>query len=167
MSPWFVILALLALASAIAAMTLRQLIHGVLCLALAFTSLAGLFLQLNAQFVGLARILVYVGAVAILVVFAVLLTGGGGLPSRANLFSPWWPLGLGVAGAVLAVMLFVLARSPSLHRPPPPAATLSVKTIGDHLMTSYLLPLEVLGLLLTAALIGAALVALREKGEDT
>jgi NADH-quinone oxidoreductase subunit J len=166
MSPWFVILALVTLAGAIAAMSLRQLIHGVLCLAVAFVGLAGLFLQLGAQFVGLAQILVYVGAVAILVVFAILLTGGGGLPSRANLFSPWWPVGLTVAVALLAVMLFVLARSPSLDRPPPPAAKLGVKTIGDQLMTAYLLPLEVLGLLLTAALIGAALLALRERGED-
>ena len=70
----FVILALVIAASAIAAMSLRNLVHCALCLVITFAGLAGIYLQLGAEFVGFAQILVYVGAVAILVVYAILLT---------------------------------------------------------------------------------------------
>ena len=70
----FLILAVITLAGAVAAMTLRMLVHSVLALAIAFAGLAALYIQMGAQFVGLAQILVYVGAVVILIVFAILLT---------------------------------------------------------------------------------------------
>jgi hypothetical protein len=66
----------LTLAGAVAAVVLRQLIHGALCLAFAFFGLALLYLQLGAQFIGLVQVLVYVGAVAILMVFAILADAG-------------------------------------------------------------------------------------------
>src|SRR5437773_6346214 len=72
----FAITAFLIVLSAIAAMSLRNLVHCALSLVVTFAGLAALFLQLDAQFVGLAQILVYVGAVAILIVFAILLTRG-------------------------------------------------------------------------------------------
>src|SRR5881397_1651634 len=70
----FIIAAVLTLAGAVAAMSLRNLVHCALCLIVTFAGLAALFLQLNAQFVGFAQILVYIGAVAILILFAILLT---------------------------------------------------------------------------------------------
>src|SRR3989440_9754668 len=78
----FAMLALVTLAGAVAAMSLRNLVHCALCLVLALGGLATLFLQLDAQFVGLAQILVYIGAVAILIVFAILLTRGSGPPQQ-------------------------------------------------------------------------------------
>ena len=72
----FYILAVFTIISATAAMSLRSMIHCALCLALTFLGVAGLFLQLNAGFLAFAQILVYVGAVAILIVFAILLTRG-------------------------------------------------------------------------------------------
>ena len=74
MSLAFVIIACLTVASAVAAMSLRNLVHCALALALTLAGLAACYLQLGAQFVGFAQILVYVGAVAILIVFAILLT---------------------------------------------------------------------------------------------
>src|SRR4051812_38481363 len=70
----FYIIASFTLVSAFFAMSLRNLVHCALCLALSFLGVAGLFLHLNAGFVAFAQILVYVGAVAILIVFAILLT---------------------------------------------------------------------------------------------
>ena len=70
----FAIIAFLTLASAVAAMSLRNLVHCALTLMVTFAGLAALYLQLGAQFVGFAQILVYLGAVAILIVFAILLT---------------------------------------------------------------------------------------------
>ena len=68
----FAIIALLILASAVAAMSLRNLVHCALMLMVSFAGLAAVYLQLGAQFVGFAQILVYIGAVAILRVFAIL-----------------------------------------------------------------------------------------------
>src|SRR5688572_9688447 len=73
----FYVLAILTAGSAVAAMSLRNLVHCGLCLIGTFVGLAALYLQLNAEFVGFAQILVYAGAVGILLVFAILLTRGG------------------------------------------------------------------------------------------
>src|SRR5947208_15595284 len=88
----FTITAVLTLASAIAAMTLRNLVHCALCLIVTFAGLAALFLQLNAQFVGFAQIRVYIGAVAILILFAILLTRSSDMTSAQVRIasSSWW-----------------------------------------------------------------------------
>jgi NADH-quinone oxidoreductase subunit J len=162
MSLPFAILAALVTVSAIAAMTLRNLVHCALCLAVAFIGLAALYLRLGAQFVGLAQVLVYVGAVAILIVFAILLTRSGESASgpritRSGLF------GFGVAVAVFAVLAKVISSSALARRGAVPSPETSVQALGRKLMTDYVLPLEVLALLLTAAMIGAVLIALKEK----
>jgi NADH:ubiquinone oxidoreductase subunit 6 (subunit J) len=158
----FAIIAVLTIAAAAAAMTLRNLIHCALAVAVAFVGLAATYLQLNAQFVGFAQILVYVGAVAILIVFAALLTRGGE-PSQEAAFSKSWLAGIGVTVAVLGVLAWAITHSEVLRResPVPPEAT--VKQIGNALMNKYVLPLEVIGLLLTAALIGAVIIAMRDE----
>lgn len=156
------LIALLTLASAVAAMTLRNLVHCALALAVTFAGLAATYLWLNAEFVGFAQILVYVGAVAILIVFAILLTRGSGSSSEA-VFSSTWVMGVAIAIAVFAVLggLALTSKAlPSGETPPPEHA---VRQIGDQLMTQYILPLEVLGLLLTTALIGAVILALQER----
>ena len=81
----FAIIAVLTLASAVAAMSLRNLVHCALALTVTFAGLAAFYLQLDAQFVGFAQILVYVGAVAILIVFAILLTRGSEPPRQSSL----------------------------------------------------------------------------------
>jgi NADH-quinone oxidoreductase subunit J len=175
----FALLAGLTAGSAIAAMTLRNLVHCALCLALMFAGLAGLFLQLNAEFVGLVQILVYVGAVAILIVFAILLTRGAEPPSPAPIATaaPW---GAAIAVAAFVTMAGAVLRSPgvALHSAtitvradairtvgalPPVAPTVSVKALGERLMGDFVVPLEVLALLLTVAMIGAVIIAMQEK----
>jgi NADH-quinone oxidoreductase subunit J len=162
MSVTFTILALITVVSAIAAMTLRNLVHCALALAVAFAGLAGLYLRLDAQFVGFAQILVYVGAVAILIVFAILLTRGSG-PTEPSVFSSSWSLGLGIAVAVFVLLSGIILSSKGITREVPPAPAATVRQIGDQLMTRYILPLEIIGLLLTAALIGAVIIAMKEK----
>ncbi len=158
----FVIVAVLTLASAVAAMSLRNLVHCALTLMMTFAGLAALYLQLGAQFVGFAQILIYIGAVAILIVFAILLTRGSE-PPRESVFSRTWVAGVGVAVAVFGLLSGIVLSSRVLtcELRPPPAPT--VREIGQQLMTRYVLPLEVIGLLLTAALIGAVIIAMQEK----
>src|SRR4026208_1060136 len=70
----FLIIAIITLSGALAAATLRKLIHAALCLVIAFVGLAAYFFLLGAEFLGLVQIFVYVGAVAVLIVFTILLT---------------------------------------------------------------------------------------------
>ena len=158
----FAIIASLTIAAAVAAMTLRNLVHCALSVAMTFIGLAAAYLQLNAQFVGFAQILVYVGAVAILIVFAVLLTRGGEAPEK-SVFSATWIWGGLVAIGVFSTLAWAVAKSFVIERTPAEKAVASVKQIGDALMTKYVLPLEVMGLLLTAALVGAVIIAMKEE----
>lgn len=158
------LIAALTIAAAAAAMTLRNLIHCALAVAVAFVGLAATYLQLNAQFVGFAQILVYVGAVAILIVFAALLTRGGE-PSQEAIFSKTWFAGIGVTVGVLGVLTWAITKSVATQRASTSLPEATVKQIGDALMTKYVLPLEVIGLLLTAALIGAVIIAMKEEGK--
>jgi len=161
MTAAFIVICLVILASGIAAMTFRNLVHCALSLSITFAGLAALYLQLDAQFVGFAQILVYVGAVAILIVFAILLTRGSE-PERQSIYAPHWLIGVGIAAVVFAVIGAVILSSKALGRPQAPAPEVGVRQLGDQLMTKYVLPLEVLGLLLTAALIGAVILAMQE-----
>jgi|SRR5580704_9071347 len=146
-------------------MSLRNLVHSVLALTLAFAGLAAVYLQLGAQFIGLAQILVYVGAVAILIVFAVLLTRDPAVTLPSTIGSSW--MGSGTVVLVIFGILAWAIRHSAAARPavlPQPEA--SMQQIGDALMLRFALPLEIIGLLLTAALIGAVTIAMREKKEE-
>ncbi len=166
MTPAFTIIAVLTIAAAVAAMSLRNLVHCALALTVAFAGLAAAYLQLEAQFVGFAQIFVYIGAVAILLVFAILLTRGGESP-ETNVFSKSWVWGLGVVLAVFSTLAWAIQNSFASQREPAETVQASVKQIGDALMTKFVLPLEVIGLLLTAALIGAVIIAMRDESPGT
>jgi len=148
--------------AAIAAMSLRNLVHCALALAVALGGLAVLYLQLGAQFAGFAQFLVYVGAVAILIVFAILLTRGSE-PAREPIFISSWAASLSVAVIVFGVLAGVILSSDKLSNKAGASPQATVRQIGDQLMTVYLMPLEVIGLLLTAALIGAVIIAMKEQ----
>ncbi len=162
MTVTFAIIATLTLVSAVAAMSLRNLVHCALALTVTFAGLATVYLQLDAQFVGFAQVLVYIGAVAILIVFAILLTRGTE-PPRRSIFSSTWAVGAGIAVIVFGVLAGMILSSRAVTRDIPPAPDPTVHQIGDLLMTRFILPLEVIGLLLTAALIGAVIIAMHEK----
>jgi NADH-quinone oxidoreductase subunit J len=122
---------------------------------------------------------VYVGAVSILIVFAILLTRGdaSAAPAPIATATPW---AVAIAVAAFATMTGAVLRSPEMMRRfflstapaggpgalaplSPGAPSLPVKSLGERLMGDYILPLEILGLLLTAALIGAVIIAMQEK----
>lgn len=160
----FSIIAALTLVSAIAAMSLRNLVHCALCLALTFAGLAAFYLQLGAAFVGWAQVLVYIGAVAILVVFAILLTRSGeGTPQPV--LSRSWGVGIAIAALVFGILANAILSSPLGNHLLPEKPEPTVRQIGDQLMTRYVLPLEIIGLLLTAAAIGAVIIAMKDAGK--
>lgn len=157
----FVLTSVLTVAGALAAALLKNLVHCALSLTVTFAGLALLYLQLDAQFAGFSQILVYIGAVAILVVFAILLTRGAGIPEYRN-FSSSWLAGLAIAAGVFALLAWAVIKSLPASAAASAAPQVSVQQIGLALMSSYVLPLEIVAVLLTVALIGAVIVAMPE-----
>lgn len=172
----FALLATLTLGASLAAVALRNLVHCGLSLALTFIGIGGIYLLLGAEFVGFVQLLVYVGAVAILIMFVILLTRpatnsraregmgeGAQIAFHLRRIAPVLP-GLGVALAVFAALIFSIISSPSVYIEAPDTTGVSIESIGEFLVSTHLLPLQITGVLLTAALIGAVLFALKEDG---
>ena len=162
MSPVFYLLAAITVGGGLAAVLLRNLIHCALAAAVSFAGLALLFLSLDAQFAGFVQFLVYVGAVGILIVFAILLTRNAD-EQEGGLFSRTWLMGLAIAAAVFAVLGWAVLRSGSVLPNQLASPVASVHDIGVALVGRYVLPREIVALLLTAATIGAVIVAMHEK----
>ena len=165
----FVIISIFTLAAAFAAATLPNLMHAALCLVLALLGLASFFFLLGAEFVGLALVFIYVGAVAVLIVFTILLTRRDSSEHRG--FNPPTPKatagrawsGILIAVAVFSFLTWSILKTQWLTIVPPHIRTLTVKQIGQVLMTGYVWPLQCVGVLLTAALIGALVLVIEEK----
>lgn len=156
----FYIFGLLVIAGAVASVSFKKPIHCALSLAVSLAAVAGHFLLLGAEFAAFAQILVYVGAVAVLMVFVILLTrentpGEGFGVGR-------WMIGAGIAAGVFGMLAAcVLASKAVWNSGVQPEVT--THRIGEQLMSTYVLPMEALGLLLTAAAIGAVVVAMQDK----
>jgi NADH:ubiquinone oxidoreductase subunit 6 (subunit J) len=161
------ILGFVVLAAAAVAMTLRNLIHSALLLVFAWAGIAGFYLWAGAQFVAFAQILVYVGAVSMVVLFAVLLTRQSErLPVEPD--SIVRAIGaLTAAGGVAGVLLGAILAAPFQVVSAPPAS-ISVKQLGQALMGPHAAALLIVGIILTVALIGAVVIASvdRENPED-
>ena len=155
----FWILSIIAIFGALVAVRKRNLIHGVFALLVFFAGLSGLFLLLLAEFIAAVQVLVYIGAVGILLLFAIMLTERVTGDDDRRVTSRGWFWGLVVTAAVFVVLLL-----PAIQQLPPPKAAQtidpSVKELGHKLMNPYVVTLEVLALLLTTALIGAVTAAL-------
>lgn len=154
----FIVIAIVTLAGALAAATLPKLIHAALCLVVAFIGIAAFYFLLGAEFVGLVQVFVYVGAVAILIVFTILLTRRKA--SESDSFR--WG-GVFVAAVVFGGLLWAILHTSGMNIGAPPIEALTVKRIGEALMTDYVWPLQCTGLLLTAALLGALILVMEEK----
>lgn len=162
---WLVLIpAGVMLLAAGAAVILRDLIHAALCLTLSFIALGVVFIALGAEFVGFAQLLVYVGAVAMLIVFAILLTRPDQLAAAKGPLGGIGPVGgVLIAFSVLAVLLNFIFSSPAAKKPLPAAPAATMEAIGGLLMGDFILALLAVGVLLTAALIGAAVLAMEDK----
>src|SRR5438128_1536034 len=154
----FAAIAILTLAAALAAATLQKLMHAALSFAVAFVGVAAFFFLLGAEFVGLVLVFVYIGAVAVLIVFTILLTRRDVGTNRGFNWG-----GVAIAVAVFAGLIWAILKTQPLSIAAPPIEALTVKRIGEVLMTSYVWPLQCVGLVLTAALIGALILVMNEE----
>jgi len=157
----FWILAVVILVSGFLVVTLRNIFHCALCLILCLFAVAGIYVLLNAEFLAAAQVLIYVGAVAILIVFTVMLTTD--LASRSLVQHNENATIAFVVCALFAIGVPWLITTTGVWIPPKgelPAD--NVGTIGKYLMTDFMLPFEVVSVLLLAALIGAIVLARKE-----
>lgn len=158
-----ILIALLTVGSAAVAMTLRNLIHSALLLILSWAGIAAFYLWAGAEFVAFAQVLVYVGAISMVVLFAVLLTRR----SRTDLtVAPdsiaRAVMALLVGGAVLGVLWgAVLSFEPTSTRED--NAGVTVREIGLQLMGPHTAALLIVGLLLTVSLLGAVVIAATDR----
>jgi NADH:ubiquinone oxidoreductase subunit 6 (subunit J) len=163
------VIALFTLGTAAVAMSLRDIIHCALLLVASWAGIAAFYLWAGAEFVAFAQVLVYVGAVSMIVLFAVLLTRR----SRAELAigpdSMWRLIGaLPVGGAVLGV-LFGAVLGTNLPEHPAEGRFIPVRQLGTQLMTAHAAALLIVGVILTVALLGGVVLAAteREDGKET
>lgn len=178
----FFVLSALTLISAIMVVTVKNIIHAALWLISTFIGVAAIYLLMEAEFLAIVQVLVYAGAVSILVLFAIMLTRQvTGLGTR-QLYSRWW------VALIVAILLFAGVIVPTVWQQganwdafaataQPDAlvptgegieagakpAIASVREIGTSLMREYLLPFEIVSILLTAALVGAIVIAYEER----
>ena len=135
----------------------RNLLHAVLFLILSFVGIAGLYITLSADFVAVVQVLIYAGAIAVLMIFAVMLTPRA---SRDNAEGLLQIPALVLAGLVVAGVAFVVLETDWREATRGPFDT-TAAAIGEALLTPFVLPFEIASVLLVAAMIGA-IVLVRE-----
>jgi len=156
----FVIIAVIAVATALGLVLKRNPIHGALFLVINLGSVAALYLTLGAEFLAAAQVIVYAGAIMVLFVFAIMVLIPGKEETGPDPRRPWRLLALPIGGLLLVQVLAIImgTRGPVPAGAPAPGG---VEAIGRLLFTDYLFPFEVTSLVLLAALVGALTLAKR------
>ena len=157
----FVLIAALAVGSALGLVLRRNAIHGALFLVVNLASVAALYLMLGAEFLAAAQVIVYAGAIMVLFVFAIMVLIPGKEETGPDPRRPWRLVAVPV-GALLGLQLIVVVRAlrggaPAGAAPVPG----SVEAIARLLFTQYLFPFELTSVLLLAAMVGVLLLARR------
>jgi len=160
------ILTPLILLAALGAVWKARPVHAALLLALTLALNAILYLVLSADFIGLIQFMVYVGAVAVLIVFSLLITRPGDEAEEIARRPRSLVTGLACSLPVLAVMLFIVSRFENAGQAVADARSVSIEQLGTTLFTTHAPAVMAVGVLLTAVMIGAALFA-REPGKKT
>jgi NADH-quinone oxidoreductase subunit J len=167
----FYVFAAIAIASAVFVIVARNPVHSVLWLILAFFNAAGLMVLAGAEFIAMLLVIVYVGAVAVLFLFVVMMLDIDFAQLRAG-FVRNFPLGLAIAGVLLAELIFGIGawRAGSIElAETAPATTLArsnTAAIGELLYSEYLFLFESAGIILLVAMVGAIVLTHRER-KDT
>lgn len=162
----FLAIAFVTVAAAAVAMSLRNLIHSALLLVFGWAGIAAFYLWAGAEFVAFSQLMVYVGAVSMVVLFAVLLTQHSPESFREQPDSLGRVVGaLLVGGGVLGVLFGAVLSSKLATSAAPVAPTISVKDLGNLLMGPHAAAVLVVGVILTVTLIGAVIIASTDRAD--
>lgn len=155
----FLVLAAVLLGSSLLVVTLRDIIRCGLALIAAFGALAGIYVMLGAPFVAAAQVIVYIGAIAVLILFAVMLTQAKNAPTRLVFQTQAIPAA--IAAIALAVIVALTVTATDWGEAGSVIAT-ATDALARLLFNEYILPFEVVSVLLLAAVIGGVFLAKRE-----
>ncbi len=165
----FFLLAVTAITAAVGMLLSRNPVHSALWLVLNLLSVAGLYLTLNAEFIGVVQVIVYAGAIMVLFLFVIMLLNLEALPRLEN-FDARRALAFVAGVALLAVLTYSLAAGlkvlPVVEIGPAAALNGEAAFLARDLFTTYALPFEMIGVLLLAATIGAVMIAKRHFGDS-
>ncbi|WP_426574302.1 NADH-quinone oxidoreductase subunit J family protein [Aquihabitans sp. McL0605] len=157
----FGIIATLMIVSAIRVVTASNVVHAAAFLVVVLAGVAALFILLGAEFVAITQVLVYIGAIVVLFLFGIMLTRapmeGGEKVSRDN-----WLLGAGSGLVLLALLGYTLWDGFGKDKIPSTLLPTDTGKLSDAIFGTYLIPFEVVSLLLLAALVGAIVIARRD-----
>jgi len=158
----FIVLATVTLLGAVLALEAKELIYGAVALAISFIGMAGFFVFLDAPYLAMLQIAIYVGAIVVLILFTIMLVRreqGDVEESESGEGS----MGIWLAGLLaLSISGVAALAGPNLPMDAPPAI-LSVSDLGPTLVNQYQVPLIILALLISAALLGALVLAKKER----
>jgi NADH-quinone oxidoreductase subunit J len=163
----FLVLALVAIATALGMLTSRNAIYSALFLVLNFVTVAVFYILLGAPFIAMAQITVYAGAIMVLFLFVIMLLGAESLAGEFNLRKLWFASALALILAVEAAYLLITKARPTgdVLAPGDTANTVdNLRQLGMSLFNGYLLPFEVTSILLLVAMVGAIILTHKEKG---
>ena len=156
---FFFVLAVFTVAAALLVVLARNIVHSAVALIFSFCGVAGIYVLLDAEFLAAVQVLIYVGGITILLLFAIMLTTR--IASRAEVFNEQvWASAL-VAVGITAILVYASVTGIQVSgEAPAPRETTS--TLGRLLLTTHVLPFEVASVLLLAAMVGAIILARRE-----
>lgn len=157
----FYVFSAVLLGASFRVITARSTVHAALFLILAFFNASCIWILLKAEFLAIALVLVYIGAVMVLFLFGVMLTRAK-LGREGDLNNKNWGVGIPVALLMLGVMSWVLIDGYRGTKLPENTAPVSTATLSDSIFKPYLLPFEALSFLLLAAVIGAIVLARKD-----
>ncbi len=166
----FYILSVVMVLSALAVISSRNPVHSVLFLIFCFFNAAGLFVLLGAEYIAMTLVIVYVGAVAVLFLFVVMMLDIELAKAREG-FLKYLPIGLGVAALFFVELTMIfnalenieIIAAPALHAAPLATDVTNTQAIGRILYTDYIYAFQVSGIILLVAMIGAIVLTLRDK----
>ncbi len=158
----FLILSSVIVSGSLAVVLLENIVYSAFLLGGVFMAVAGLYLLLNASFVAAAQILVYVGAVNVLILFAIMLVNKKEKLKRIEGLKTRKLISGGICGGLLILLLRVSITTNWNLPGPTSIGEEATERIGEHLFTDYLLPFELASILLLMAMIGAIVLARRD-----
>ena len=157
----FGIIAAVAAVSALRMVTTKNVVHAALYLVAVLASLGALYILLTAEFVATTQFLVYIGAVMVLFLFGVMLTRAP-MGQTTSLTTSSWPIGLGVAAMLGAVLVYSLIDQFGTDELPNDPVVFRTRDVGDEIFSTYRIAFEAASVLLLAALIGAIVLARKD-----
>ncbi|HBF41533.1 MAG TPA: NADH-quinone oxidoreductase subunit J [Anaerolineaceae bacterium] len=165
----FLMTAVVILGSAVAVVSARKIIHAALWLVLTLLGVAVMFALLESSFFAVVQVLVYIGAISILIIFAVMLSRSSFVDEGSQTHRRWWIAAIGLL-VIFVAWVAVLSLWPqwSVTSTPLPATATDLATLGKQLVdpNAYLLPFELSSILLVTALVGAIFTAMERKGDQ-